>query len=122
MFESHFGFTATPFRKDLPAMALYPARLHAQVLQQMDYALAQCQIVVLCGETGSGKSTLLRALVAQRSPARYRFLALAHPPAAPRDLYLDLLGALGVAAYAAIRLARFETAVTGRHFGSGPAA
>jgi len=25
-------------------------------------------------------------------------------------------------AYAAIRLARFETAVTGRHFGSGPAA
>ena len=98
MFEAHFGFTATPFRKDLPAMALYSARLHAQVLQQMDYALAQCQIVVLCGETGSGKSTLLRALVAQQSPARYRFLVLAHPPAAPRDLYLDLLNVLGESA------------------------
>jgi general secretion pathway protein A len=95
VFERHFGLTATPFRKDIPALGLFPARLHQEILQRLTYALAQCQIACLCGEVGSGKSTLLRAFVAQQSPARYRFLILAHPPRATRDLYTDLLRELG---------------------------
>lgn len=95
MFEQHFGFTVTPFRRDIPAVALFPARLHTQLLQRLDYALTQRQIVCLCGETGSGKSTVLRALCAQQSPVQYRFVTLAHPPRQVRDLHLEVLGALG---------------------------
>jgi general secretion pathway protein A len=95
VFEQHFGLTTTPFRKDIPALGLFPVRLHQDVLRRLAYVLAQCQIACLCGETGTGKSTLLRAFVAQQSPARYRFLTLAHPPRAARDLYTDLLRELG---------------------------
>lgn len=95
MFETHFGLTATPFRKDVPAMALFPSRLHQDILGRLTYAIAHCQIVCLCGETGTGKSTLLRALLAQQSPARYRFLHLPQPPRTPRELWTDLLQALG---------------------------
>jgi general secretion pathway protein A len=95
VFEKHFGFSATPFRKDLPALGLFPARLHQELLGRLDYALSQCQIVVLCGETGTGKSTILRALVAANSPARYRFLYLPHPPRSPRELFSDLLTEIG---------------------------
>lgn len=95
MFEAHFGLNATPFRKDVPAMALFPSRLHQDTLARLIYAIAHCQIVCLCGETGTGKSTLLRALVAQQSPARYRFLHLPQPPRTPRELWTDLLQALG---------------------------
>ena len=95
MFEQHFGLSATPFRRDIPTLGLFPARLHQQILSRLAYVLAQCQIGCLCGETGTGKSTLLRALLAQQSPARYRFLTIAHPPRAPRDLYVELLAELG---------------------------
>jgi general secretion pathway protein A len=95
LFERHFGLTATPFRKDIPALALFPARLHQELLTRLAYAIEQCQIVVLCGETGTGKSTVLRALVAQQSPARYRFLYLPHPPRSPRELFSDLLSEIG---------------------------
>lgn len=95
MFEAHFGLSATPFRKDVPAMALFPSRLHQDILARLVYALAHCQIVCLCGETGTGKSSLLRALLAQQSPAHYRFLHLPQPPRTPRELWTDLLQALG---------------------------
>jgi general secretion pathway protein A len=95
VFEQHFGLSATPFRKDVPAMALFPARRHQQLLQRLDYALAPRQIACLCGETGSGKSTLLRALCAQQVPAHYRFVTLAHPPRQVRELHLEILAALG---------------------------
>lgn len=95
MFEQHFGFSATPFRRDIPTLGIFPARLHQQILARLAYVLAQCQIGCLCGETGTGKSTLLRAFLAQQSPARYRLLTIADPPRAPRDLYLGLLAELG---------------------------
>jgi general secretion pathway protein A len=95
MFEAHFGLQATPFRKDVPAMALFPARLHQELLGRLGYAIAHCQIVCLWGETGTGKSTVLRALAAQQSPARYRFLHLPNPPRIPRELWTDLLQTLG---------------------------
>ncbi len=95
MFEEPFGMSATPFRKDVPAMALFPSRLHQQILGRLGYAIAHCQIICLCGETGSGKSTLLRALVAQSSPARFRFLHLPQPPRTARELWTDLLQTLG---------------------------
>lgn len=95
MFEQHFGLSATPFRKDVPAMALFPSRLHQETLGRLAYAIGHCQIVCLCGETGSGKSTVLRALVAQQSPARFRFLHLPQPPRTARELWTDLLQTLG---------------------------
>jgi general secretion pathway protein A len=95
VFEQHFGLTATPFRKDVPAIALFPARLHQEIQGRLAYAISHCQIACICGETGSGKSTLLRALVAHQSPARFRFLHLPHPPRTPRELWTDLLAALG---------------------------
>jgi len=94
MFEQHFGLTTTPFRKDLPPSALFPANLYQLCLQRLDYALAQRQIVCLLGEPGSGKSTLLRALRAQQNPLRYRFLTLDHPPRQLRELYLELCTSL----------------------------
>jgi type II secretory pathway predicted ATPase ExeA len=95
VFERHFGLNATPFRKDVPALGLFPARLHHELLLRLNYALEQAQIVVVCGETGTGKTTVLRALLAQQSPARYRFLYLPHPPRSPRELFSDLLTEIG---------------------------
>lgn len=91
MFESHFGFTQAPFRKDLPHSLLFPSQGYEELVARLRYAIERAQIILVTGDTGAGKSTAIRAVCQSLSPAHYRFLYVANPTMGPRDLYRDLL-------------------------------
>lgn len=91
MFEAYFGFTQTPFRKDLPHSLLFPSQGHLELVARLRYAVERAQITLVTGDAGAGKSTAIRAVCQSLSPAQFRFLYVANPTLGARDLYRDLL-------------------------------
>lgn len=96
MFEKHFGFCTTPFRKDIPPLALFPSRGHRELVARLVQAIPRAEIICVTGDIGAGKSTGLRAAQQELSPALYRFLYVPNPSMAARDLYHELLRETGV--------------------------
>jgi hypothetical protein len=39
VFEAHFGFSQTPFRKNLPHLALFPSQGHQELVASLRYAI-----------------------------------------------------------------------------------
>lgn len=96
MFEKHFGFTTTPFRKDIPAAALFQSRGHRELVARLAHAIPRAEIICLTGDIGAGKSTALRAVQQNLSSALYRFIYLPNPNLVARDLYHELLREMGI--------------------------
>lgn len=96
MYEKHFGFSASPFRKDIPPLALFPSRAHRELVGRLVQAIPRAEIMCVTGDIGAGKSTALRAAQHNLSPALYRFIYVPNPSMAARDLYQELLRELGL--------------------------
>ena len=96
MFEAHFGFTRTPFGRDLPPEQLFNFQDHLEAVARFLWAVSQRGLALLTGEVGSGKSTALRALHARLDPLRYKWLYISNPLLPARGLYRQLLLSLGV--------------------------
>lgn len=96
LFEKHFGLSSTPFRKDIPPLALFPSRAHRELVTRLAQAIPRAEIMCVTGDIGAGKSTALRAAQHTLSPALYRFIYVPNPNMAARDLYQELLRELGV--------------------------
>jgi len=96
VYESFFGFTRTPFGRDLPPDQLFPSQDHLEALARLNWAVMQRGLALLTGDVGSGKSTCLRALRAALDPLRSRWLYLPNPLLPSRGLYRQLLLGLGV--------------------------
>lgn len=91
MFEQHFGFSQTPFGKDIPISALFTSRAYQELTLKLRYAVERAQVMCLTGDIGAGKSTAIRAVAHQLSPALYRFVYVPNPVMGVRDIYRDLL-------------------------------
>lgn len=96
MFEKHFGFSMTPFRKDIPPMALYPSRGHRELVARLTQAIPRAEIICVTGDIGAGKSTAIRAAQQGLSAALYRFIYVPNPGMVARDLYHELLREMGL--------------------------
>lgn len=71
MYESYFGFTRTPFSRDIAPSALFPHAGHDETVARLTYIVGERAIGVLTGEVGSGKSVALRALCASLDASRH---------------------------------------------------
>ena len=61
MFESHFGFTASPFALNPDPGFFFASKGHARALAYLKYGVFQREgFIVVTGEIGSGKTTLVR--------------------------------------------------------------
>lgn len=96
MLESHFGFTRTPFAKDLDPSAFFQSAAYQESLARLQYLVQSNGFGCLTGPTGSGKTTLIRALCASQSPHQRTVLYLGNGVQSPRALYQELLRQLGV--------------------------
>jgi putative secretion ATPase (PEP-CTERM system associated) len=64
MYESHFGFTATPFNLTPDPAFFYESRGHGNALSYLKFGVYQGEgFVVVTGEVGAGKTTLVRTLL-----------------------------------------------------------
>ena len=65
MYESHFGFSGTPFNLTPDPDFYYQSRGHGNALSYLKFGVYQGEgFVVVTGEIGAGKTTLVRALLA----------------------------------------------------------
>ena len=64
MFESHFGFSASPFALNPDPGFFFASKGHARALAYLNYGVYQREgFIVVTGEIGSGKTTLVRTLL-----------------------------------------------------------
>lgn len=69
MFESHFGFSSSPFALNPDPAFFFASKGHARALAYLKYGVFQREgFIVVTGEIGSGKTTLVRALLEGLNP------------------------------------------------------
>lgn len=93
--RNHYGFTRTPFGKDLaPGMLChYPA--HAEAVARITWCARERALGVITGEVGSGKTVSARAAIAALDQTRHTLLYLPDPTTGTRGIHHHLVTALG---------------------------
>lgn len=95
MFPEYFGFTKTPFVRDIPTSSLFRSRDLDEAQGRLTYAAEQQLFAVVTGNPGSGKTTLLRKFTEELSASRFLPLYLSDSKLTPRHFYKGLLEQLG---------------------------
>jgi type II secretory pathway predicted ATPase ExeA len=95
LWASHFGLSATPFTKAVPAAKLFERDAHAEAVARMRYCINEAALAVIVGDTGAGKTVALRAAVAGLDRTRYSVIYLANPSGGCRGIYVAIATALG---------------------------
>jgi type II secretory pathway predicted ATPase ExeA len=93
--ESYWGFTYTPFVRDLPVDKLMELPGQQEMLARMQRAIRTNDIALITGQGGVGKSTALRLLQAKLDNDRYKLIYSPNPGAGLVGLYRVLLWELG---------------------------
>ena len=66
MYESHYGFTGSPFQLTPDARFFFGSRAHSRAIAHLTFGLAQAEgFIVVTGEVGSGKTMLVERLWSQ---------------------------------------------------------
>ena len=95
MFEQFFGFTRTPFGRDLEAKELFVTQGHQELVSRLRYVAERKKFGLFTGEVGSGKSTTARVLLAELNPAKYQVLYISDSKLTPRNFYWEVMHQLG---------------------------
>jgi len=93
--QAHWGFTAMPFRRDLPAASLLRFAAHAEAAARTRWLVDQHAFGVLTGEVGAGKTAAARAATAGLDASRHTLVYLPNPAVGARGIYNALVTALG---------------------------
>ena len=93
--RNHYGFTRTPFGKDLaPSMRChYPA--HAEAVARITWCARERAVGVITGEVGAGKTVAARAAIAGLDQTRHTLIYLADPTTGTRGIHHHIVTALG---------------------------
>ncbi|MGI6626770.1 MAG: ExeA family protein [Bacillota bacterium] len=96
MIEEFYGFTKTPFTRQMTEEALFETEQFEEILARLQYAAQKQWFALLTGDCGTGKSTLIRKLAYTLGTKDYKVLYLADSKLTPRHFYNGLLDQLGV--------------------------
>lgn len=97
MIKSFFGWTDTPFRREISTRDLFPSEQHQELQARLKYMVQDRSFGLITGEVGAGKSTSIRALRDHlKSSQHYLFLYLSDSSLKPRDFYREMLLQIGV--------------------------
>ena len=90
-----FGFTRTPFRRDLAPSMLHRHAGHAEAVARIRWCVSENALGVITGEVGAGKTVALRAALAELDASRHTVIYLPNPAVGARGLYAALVSGLG---------------------------
>ena len=96
MIETFYGFTKTPFTKEVTEEAFFENEQIAEILARLHYAASKQWFALLTGDCGTGKSTLVRKLSSTLSTSDFQVLYLSDSQLKPYHFYHGLLEQLGV--------------------------
>ncbi len=93
--RSHWGFTRTPFTKDLAPSMLHRHPGHAEAVARISWCVEEAAIGVITGEVGAGKTVAVRAALAELDDSRHTVIYMGNPAVGARGLYWAIVSRLG---------------------------
>jgi type II secretory pathway predicted ATPase ExeA len=93
--QSHYGFTRTPFGRDLAPGMLHRHHGHAEAVARINWCVDQHALGVLTGEVGAGKTVALRAALSTLDTSRHTIIYLGNPAVGVRGIHHHIVTALG---------------------------
>jgi type II secretory pathway predicted ATPase ExeA len=93
--RAHYGFSRTPFGRDLAPGMPHRHRGHAEAVARITWLIGERAIGVITGEVGAGKTVATRAATTSLDPTRHTIVYLANPMIGERGLYAHIVHALG---------------------------
>ncbi|MBP1933172.1 ExeA family protein [Ammoniphilus resinae] len=95
MYESFYGFSRTPFVRDIPAGEMYESVMLDETLGRLEYAAERQLFAVITGDCGTGKTTTIRRFTETLDQSKFKTLYLSDSKLTPRHFYKGLLEQLG---------------------------
>lgn len=93
--RSHWGFTRTPFTKDLAPSMLHRHPGHAEAVARITWCVEEAAIGVITGEVGAGKTVAVRAALGELDTSRHTVIYLGNPAVGARGIYITIVHHLG---------------------------
>ena len=93
--RAHWGFSKTPFTKELAPSMLFGSSSHQQAVARISWVVQERALGVVCGEVGAGKTVAARAATAGLDPSRHTLIYLPNPVIGARGLHAEIVRALG---------------------------
>jgi general secretion pathway protein A len=94
-FEAFFGFTGTPFSRDISVDQLLETASQKELQGRLNYVAKMRSFGVFTGDAGTGKTTAIRRFSQGLDSNRYRVLYLSDSALTPRNFYWETLHELG---------------------------
>lgn len=82
--KNHYGFTRTPFGKDLAPSMLHRYPAHAEAVARITWCARERALGVITGEVGAGKTAAARAAVTALDQTRHTLIYLHDPTTGTR--------------------------------------
>lgn len=99
MYESHFGFTGSPFQLNPDPLFYFGSRGHSNALSYLKFGVHQGEgFIVVTGEIGAGKTTLVRTLLGELDASEIVAAQILNTQLESGELLQSILTAYGVAA------------------------
>jgi type II secretory pathway predicted ATPase ExeA len=93
--RAHWGFTRTPFTKDLAPSMLHRHPGHAEAVARIAWCVEEAAIGVITGEVGAGKTVAARAALGELDASRHTIIYLGNPAVGARGIYMAIVARLG---------------------------
>lgn len=94
-FEAYFGFTGTPFCRDIPVNELLETAAFKEMHERLKYITLRRSFGVITGDAGTGKTTAIRKFCQELDKNRYLVLYISDSALTPRNFYWESLHQLG---------------------------
>jgi type II secretory pathway predicted ATPase ExeA len=92
---SYFGFSRTPFGRDLAPGMLHRHSSHDEAVARIRWCIAERRIGVITGEVGAGKTVAVRAALAGLDRSRHSVIYLPDPTVGVRGIHHRIVASLG---------------------------
>ena len=93
--QGHWGFTRTPFGRDLAPGMLHRHATHGEAAARISWTISERALGVITGEVGVGKTVAARAALAALDPSRHIVIYLGNPAVGARGIHYAIVTALG---------------------------
>jgi type II secretory pathway predicted ATPase ExeA len=93
--QAHWGFTRTPFGRDLAPSMLHRHAAHGEAAARISWTINERALGVITGEVGVGKTVAARAALAALDPSRHIVIYLGNPAVGTRGIHHAIVTALG---------------------------
>jgi type II secretory pathway predicted ATPase ExeA len=93
--QGFFGFTRTPFGRDLAPGMLHRHTAHGEAVARIGWCITEHRIGVITGEVGAGKTVAVRAALHALDPTRHTIIYLPNPTVGVRGIHHQIVAALG---------------------------